>query len=123
MGLIKGILKVGASAVLTVTGTASGILKGMSDATGLELGSEIFGAAKDASFNGIRSMWTDENCDTIADNMDESSENFGRNKMAETAKRAAEIAKKNGDEEKYEYYMEKYNEYKCRNTKIQSKNR
>ena len=112
MGIIKGIFKVEASAILTVTGTASGILKGMSDATGLELGSEIFGAAKDASFDGIRSMWSDGSCDTFTDNMDESSEKFAQNKMAETAKRAAEIAKKNGDEEKYEYYMDKYNEYK-----------
>lgn len=57
MGVVKGILKVGASAVLAATGTASTILKGMSDTVGFELGSELFGAAKDASFNGVRSMW------------------------------------------------------------------
>ena len=112
MGLIKGVFKVIGSTVLTVTGTASGILKGVSDATGFELGSEIFGAAKDASFGGIKSMWTNESSDNFADKMDNASEKFGQNKLADTAKRAAEIAKKNGDEEKYQYYMEKYNEYK-----------
>lgn len=57
MGIVKGLLKVGASAVLAATGTASTVLKGMSDTVGLNLGSELFGAVKDASFNGIRNMW------------------------------------------------------------------
>lgn len=57
MGLIKGILKVGASAVLTVTGTASAVLNGMCEIAGVDIGSEIFGTIKDASFNGIKSMW------------------------------------------------------------------
>ena len=112
MGLIKGVFKVIGSTVLTVTGTASGILKGVSDANGFELGSDIFGAAKDASFGGIKSMWTGESSDKFSDKMDTAAEKFGQNKMADTAKRAAEIAKKNGDMEKYDHYMEKYNEYK-----------
>ena len=60
MGIIKGVLKVGASAILVATGTASTILKGISDTVGLEMGSELFGAAKNASFNGIRTMWNVE---------------------------------------------------------------
>ena len=61
MGLIKGILKVGASAILTVTGTASAVLNGMCETAGVDIGSEIFGAIKNASFNGIKSMWEIEN--------------------------------------------------------------
>ena len=57
MGIIKGCAKVLGSAVLGVTGVASTVLKGMFDTAGIEVGSEIFGAAKDASFNGIRNMW------------------------------------------------------------------
>ena len=57
MGIIKGCLKVVGTAALVVTGSASTILKGVSDAVGIELGSELFGATKDASFNGIRNMW------------------------------------------------------------------
>ncbi|MBE6871304.1 MAG: hypothetical protein E7491_05055 [Ruminococcaceae bacterium] len=72
MGLFKGILKVGASAVLVATGTASTILKDMSDTVGFEIGTELFGATKEYSLNEIRNMWHlegpqeedyDENCD------------------------------------------------------------
>lgn len=57
MGIIKGIGKVLGTTVLGATGVASTVLKGMFDTVGVEIGSEIFGAAKDASFNGIRNMW------------------------------------------------------------------
>lgn len=60
MGIIKGIGKVLGTTVLGATGVASTVLKGMFDTVGVELGSEIFGAAKDASFNGIRNMWGTE---------------------------------------------------------------
>lgn len=115
MGLIKGILKVGASAILVATGTASTVLKGMSDAAGIEIGSEIFGAAKDASFNGIRGMWDNDGLQTAVDKAEEISDGTGdamRRQMATTARRAAQIARQNGDMEKYEYYMEQYENYK-----------
>ena len=115
MGLIKGILKVGASAVLVATGTASTILKGMSDTVGLEIGSDIFGAAKDASFNGIRNLWDDEGIQGAVDKAENASEGAGdamRRQMASTARRAAQIAKQNGDMDKYEYYMDQYEKYR-----------
>jgi hypothetical protein len=116
MGLLKIIGKTIGTATLVVTGTTTTVLKGVSDAVGLEIGSELFGMAKDASFNGIRSMWSDnENLDkTIskAENADVHIQNTTRYEMARTAKQAAEIAKKNGDMEKYEYYMEKYQQYR-----------
>ena len=114
MSLIKGILKVGASAVLAATGTASAVLKGISDAVGIEIGSEIFGAAKDASFNGIRGMWDDDGVQTTLDKAEEASDGAGdamRRQMAATARKAAQIARQNGDMEKYEYYMEQYENY------------
>lgn len=57
MGIIKGIGKVLGTTVLGATGVASTVLKGMFDTAGVEIGSEIFGAAKEASFNGIRNIW------------------------------------------------------------------
>ena len=57
MGILKGCAKIVGSLVLGTTGVASTVLKEMCDTIGVELGSEIFGAAKDASFNGIRNMW------------------------------------------------------------------
>lgn len=115
MGIIKGCLKVVATAALTVTGTASTVLKGMSDAAGIELGSEIFGAAKDASFNGIRSMWDSDSAQETIDKAQDASysvEDAARRKMANTAYQMAQTAKRNGDMEKYESYMQKYYEYK-----------
>ena len=115
MGFLKGCLKAVGTAALVATGGASTILKGASDAIGLEIGSELFGAAKDASFNGIREIWGSEGCDEIMDKADHVSYNVEdgvRKNMANTAYRAAQIAKKNGDMEKYEMYMEKYESMK-----------
>ncbi|MBR5479308.1 MAG: hypothetical protein IKU84_03945 [Clostridia bacterium] len=115
MGLIKGCLKLVGTAALTVTGAASTILKGVSDTAGIELGSELFGAVKDASFSGIRNMWDSDEASERIDRAEEKSyavEDAARHKMAQTAYRAAQIAKRNGDMEKYETYMAKYEEYK-----------
>ena len=113
MGIIKGCLKAVGTVALAATGTASTILKGMSDAMGVELGSEIFGAAKDASFDGIRSIWDSEEAQDMINRAQASSygaEDSVRKQMAQTAYRMAQVAKKNGDMEKYETYMEKYYE-------------
>lgn len=115
MGILKGCLKAVGTAALAVTGGASTILKGVSDTVGLELGSELFGAAKDASFHGIREIWGSEGCDAIMDKTDDVScnvEDGVRKKMADTAYRMAQAAKQNGDMEKYETYMEKYESLK-----------
>lgn len=115
MGLLKSAAKIVGTVVLTTTGTASAVLKGVSDAIGVELGSELFGAAKDASFSGIRSMWdSDKAHETIAKVERESTslEDVPRRSMASTAYRAAQVAKQNGDMEKYEHYMEQYERYK-----------
>ena len=115
MGFLTGCLKAVGTAALVVTGTASTVLKGCCDAAGVELGSELFGAAKDASFNGIRGMWDSETCDNVMDRVEDGSngvEEGTRRKMADTAYRMAQVAKQNGDMEKYETYMEKYHQYK-----------
>ena len=106
MGILKLVGKTLGTATLVTTGAASSILKGMSDAVGFELGSEILGAAKDASFNGVRSIWSDKELKSI-DKM-ENLDSAARRKMAETARQAAKIAKEHGDMEKYEYYMNMY---------------
>lgn len=115
MGIIKGCAKLVGSAVLSATGIASTVLKGMSDAVGLEIGSELFGAAKDASFNGIRNMWDSDTVQETLDKVEEKScgvEDAARRKLADTAYQMAQTAKRNGDMEKYETYMAKYEEYK-----------
>ena len=126
MGIIKGCLKVVGTAALVVTGSASTILKGVSDAVGIELGSELFGATKDASFNGIRNMWNSESVDKAVDKGEataDRTENFTRSQMADTAYQAAQTAKRLADTEKdtkkkavylqkYNDYMSKYYEYK-----------
>lgn len=115
MGIIKGCAKLVGSIVLGTTGIASSVLKGVSDTVGLELGSELFGAVKDASFNGIRNMWDSDDAQEIINQAEEHSYNVeeaSRRKMADTAYRAAQIAKKKGDEEIYQKYMDKYYEYK-----------
>ena len=115
MGIIKGCAKVVGSVVLGATGVASTVLKGMFDTVGVELGSEIFGAAKDASFNGIRSMWDSDSAQERIDKAEGKSytvEESTRKKMADTAYQMAQTAKRNGDMEKYETYMAKYEEYR-----------
>ena len=114
MGILKAIGKTLGTAVMVTTGTASAVLKGISDTVGFELGSEVLGAAKDASFNGVRSLWSDRDLECM-DKMDDLDFKVGdttRKRMAQTAKQAADIAKKNGDEERYEYYMSQYEMYK-----------
>lgn len=113
MGILGGIGKLVGSAVLGVTGAASTVLKGVCDTAGVELGSELFGAAKDASFNGIRNMWDSEEAQERIDKAQNyDAADSARRSMASTAYRMAQTAKKNGDMEKYETYMAKYNELK-----------
>ena len=73
-----------------------------------------FKKSKDASFNGVRSIWSDKDLECIdkIDTLDCKVGDFTRGQMARTAKQAAEIAKKNSDIEKYEHYMNQYEIYK-----------
>ena len=115
MGILKGCLKLVGSAALVATGAASTVLKGFSDTVGAEGVSELLGAAKDASFNGLRGMWDGEVANKVIDTGESASykvEDATRSQMASTAYRMAQIAKQNGDMEKYETYMEKYHQYK-----------
>ena len=115
MGIIKGIGKVVGTTVLGATGFASTVLKGMFDTAGVELGSRVFGAAKDASFNGIRMMWDGDAAQERIDKAENASydvEDSVRRSMADTAYKMAQTAKRNGDMEKYETYMAKYEEYR-----------
>ncbi len=114
MGLIKGILKVGASAVLVATGTASTILKGMSDTVGLELGSELFGAAKDASFNGIKNMWDVESSQedeyTTEEEAEQAAIDKEIHKLKVQALRCKEMANKTTDENMRENFMNRHDD-------------
>lgn len=115
MGLLKFVGKTIGTVTLVVTGTASTVLKGASDAVGFEIGSELLGMAKDASFNGVRSMWSDKDMEesiSKSDKLEDAVRNGTQSQMARTAKQAAELAKKNGDMEKYDYYMEQYERYR-----------
>lgn len=115
VGLLKFVGKTIGTATLVVTGTTSTVLKGVSDAVGFEIGSELLGSAKDASFNGIRYMWKGKDLEkniSKADKVEDTIRNGTQNHMARTAKQAADLAKKNGDIEKYNYYMEQYEKYK-----------
>lgn len=115
MGLLKTAAKMVGTATLVVTGTASAVLKGVADTAGIDIGSDLFSATKDASFKGIRSMWSNEISEDTSeklDNYEANAEETARRKMAQTAKRAADLAKKNGDMEKFEKYMEQYERYR-----------
>lgn len=114
MGLIKGCFKVAGTAALIVTGTASAILKGVSETGGFELGSELFSSTKEASFNGIKKMWSngEEDREKFLAGMSDGADDAARRKMADTAYQMAQTAKRNGDMEKYETYMQKYHDYK-----------
>lgn len=115
MGIIKGCLKAAGTVALGATGIVSKVLEETSNTVGFTLGSELFNATKEASFNGIRSMWDGDNFDQIEHTVlkaDVATEGAGRRKMAETAKKAANIAKQNGDMEKYEFYMTQYEQYR-----------
>ena len=114
MRIIKIIGKTIGTAVLITTGTASAVFKGLSDAVGFETASNLLEHAKDASFNGVRSIWIDKDLEYLnhIEDLDFKVENATRKQMAQTAKQAAEIARKNGNEEKYEYYMNQYEIYK-----------
>ena len=113
MGILKTVGKTLGTAALITTGTASAVLKGVSDTVGFELGSELLDAAKDASFNGVRSIWSDRDLDmSKLDDLDFKVGDATRRQLARTAKQAAEIARKNGDEEKYEHYMNQYEMYR-----------
>lgn len=115
MGIIKGIGKALGTTVLGATGVASTVLKGMFDTVGVEIGSEVFEAAKNASFNGIRKIWDDEESQEVIDKAENASygvEDTARRKMADTAYRMAQTAKQNGDMEKHETYMAKCEEYR-----------
>ena len=112
MGIIKGILKVGTSAVLAATGTASTILKGMSDTVGLEIGSEIFGAAKDASFNGIKSMWEIEGHEPEEYETEEEANKAAIrkeiHKLKVEALRCKDMAKRATNEDMRQKFMDRY---------------
>ena len=92
MNILKALGKTIGTAALVTTGTASAILKGVSDTVGFEIGSEVLGAAKDASFNGVRSIWSDKSleCMDKMDNLDFKVGDAARKQMARTAKQAAE---------------------------------
>lgn len=114
MSVLKFVGKALGVATLFTTGTASAILKGVSDTVGFELGSELLDSAKNASFNGARSILGHSASPTMdkLDALDDAAGTAARRKMAETARKVAEIARKNGDMDRYEHYMDQYEMYR-----------
>ncbi len=114
MSVLKFIGKTLGTATLLTTGTASAVLKGLTDTVGFDIGSDILEAAKEASFDGVRSMWEDKELHFV-DKLNELDGDVGdatRSQMARTAREAAEVARKNGDMDKYEMYMDQYETYR-----------
>ena len=109
MGIVKGLLKLTGSAALAVTGTASTILKGMSETAGVDIGVEIFGAAKDASFNGIRNIW---GMDAPEEEELSEEEEISREKIRLKAQalRCKDMAQKATDENMRSKFMARYEE-------------
>ena len=114
MGIIKGIGKVLGTTVLGATGVASTVLKGMFDTVGVELGSEIFGAAKDASFNGIRNMWDVEPAQEEVYVTEEEAETSANAKEKHNLKvqalRCKDMAQRATTEEMRKKFMDRYEE-------------
>ena len=112
MGIIKGIGKVLGTTILGATGVASAVLKGMCDTVGVEIGSELFGAAKDASFSGIRNMWVGEEPEP-AEYLTEEDERIAGikeeiRKMKVQALRCKDMAEKATDEGVRQNFMARY---------------
>ena len=112
MGIIKGIGKVLGTTVLGATGVASTVLKGIFDTAGVEIGSEIFGAAKDASFNGIRSIWGAEppEADVYLSEEEERVAGITEEirKLKAQALRCKDMAQKSSDENARQNFMARY---------------
>lgn len=94
MGILEGIGKVIGTTVLGAAGAASSVLKGMCDTVGVEIGSEVFGVAKDASFNGIRNMWDSDGVDAILDKVESVSDAVEDGMRTQGAKAAKQLAEK-----------------------------
>ena len=110
MGFLKGCAKLVGSAVLGVTGVASTVLESMFDTVGVELGSEIFGAAKDASFNGIRNMWDMETQEPDGFETKEDRLNADICKLKAKALRCKDMAQKSTNQEAHDGFMRRYDE-------------
>lgn len=116
--------------VLAVTGTASAILKTTSDSTGFELGSSLFGASQNASFNGIRKMWSKK---AVNDFTKSAEKHIKTNTLytvrstyeskADAAKKIANTAKEKGRMDKYDEYMDVYKESKAKSKRLDSQYR
>lgn len=116
MGILKFTAKAVGTAALLATGTASAVLKTAADIVGMDFGSDLFDAAKNSSFEGIRSIWGDgmsETGDKLLNHYERGSDVISqaasegtRQKLSQTARDAAEMAKEHGDMEKYEQFME-----------------
>ena len=108
MGIIKGVGKVLGTAVLGATGVASTVLKGVFDTVGVELGSEVFGAAKDASFNGIRNIWDVELPEVEEYPSEEGARKAEIHKLKVQALRCKDMANKATDDAVRQKFMERY---------------
>lgn len=116
--------------VLAVTGTASTVLKTTSDSIGFELGSSVFGASKNASFNGIRKMWSKKSVNDFTKGAEKNINSSTLWAMrstyeskADAAKKLANMAKEKGLMDKYDEYMKEYRECKAESKRLDSQYR
>lgn len=107
--ILKFTAKAAGTVVLTATGVVSGVIERAAEASGNSAASEIFGDARNASFNKISNIWSDEpvevkESDTLESKVrSKQSAASHLNKMAEAARKAGRI-------EEAENYKERYRE-------------
>lgn len=114
MGILKTAAKVVGTATLSATWLATGILRKASDTAGLDIGSELFGMGQEASANGIKRMWSQE--DAASNVFDENAAEIDaldkrKRQIRSAASQCltmARAAQKAGNEEKYAQLMARY---------------
>ena len=114
VGILKTAAKVVGTATLSATWLASGILRKVSDAAGVDIGSELFGMGQDASANGIKSMWQGNSADvTEADETAADVDALEKRKRqlrsaASQCFEMARAAERAGNQEKHDQLMARY---------------
>ena len=115
MGVVKILGKAIGTTALTVTGITATVVKTCADSVGNEFWSTFSNSAKNASFNGIKKMWSNKKVDKFTQNVNSITEKEtlrnardGYLNKAKAAKKFAEAAKQKGNETKQKEYESEY---------------
>lgn len=110
MKLKKALLvpvKVAGTVALSATGTASAILRKSADVAGFDLGSDLFGATQDASFESIKKIWGSSS-EPLSEGDYLHKQATEKISAASHCREMAEAARKAGNTEKEEQYLRRY---------------